>query len=72
MPCEWNETDIIVLYEVCISPPYTPKSCSGKGAALKHIKKVLAGVLKRLEHTWCETDPTAHWTDPTAHWMDPL
>lgn len=51
MPCEWKDTEIIVLDEICISPPYIPKSCSGKGAALKRVKKVLAGVLnKMIEH----------------------
>jgi len=48
MPCEWKELDILVLNEIRISPPYKPSSCTGKGAALNRVKKVLAGELTKL------------------------
>jgi len=48
MPCEWREKSILVLNEISISPPYSPSSCTGKGAALNRVKKVLAGELEKL------------------------
>jgi len=49
MPCEWKGQDMLVLKEVTISPPYTPQSCQGSGAVLQRVKKVLTGVLDKVE-----------------------
>lgn len=48
MPCEWRGNDILVLNDICISSPYLPTSCTGEGAALNRVKKVLAGELEKL------------------------
>jgi hypothetical protein len=47
LPTKWKAKEIIVLEQVCISPPYTPESCKlignehGNGAALDRVKKVV-------------------------------
>jgi len=51
MPCEWKGQDILVLHEVRIPPPYLPSDCHGGGAALQRVRKVLTGVLEKIDKT---------------------
>ncbi|KAJ2817771.1 hypothetical protein IWW50_006051 [Coemansia erecta] len=53
LPCQWDQSRIIVLDEIAIEPPYTADSCralTSASSTLLRVKKVLQGELGRLGH----------------------
>ncbi|KAF1317105.1 hypothetical protein FI667_g14995, partial [Globisporangium splendens] len=50
MPCEWEGTNIRVMGDVLIKPPYQPQNCiSAKPQVLDRVKKVLEGEKNKLK-----------------------
>ncbi|KAG1707380.1 hypothetical protein DVH05_026571 [Phytophthora capsici] len=50
MPCEWEGSNIRVMGEVVIKPPYQPQNCvSANTQVLSRVKKVLEGEKSKLK-----------------------